>query len=195
AVAGVAAAVRLGAEVFGLAHVDEGPVAERPAFLIVPEAPLGRAAEVIAVEITRKSFAGAEMNDARMGRIPAIIHLEPVGFLGNLLPAVLHALEVARPGERIAWNGRAVVFQAAQVLDDVFIAGDDTVFAEDEPGHVGVERVPAAAVLNFAVRVAGKGTAASVHAKRFPVWLVPGVHGAAEGVAIREAGAVGIVND
>src|SRR5262245_44498017 len=75
------------------------------------------------------------------------------------------------------------------------VPGHDAVAAEDQAGAVGIVHMPATVVLDLATGVAGVAAAAGVHAQRLPVDLVPGMHGAAQGVAVREAGLVDVVDD
>src|SRR5262249_49627421 len=159
------------------------------------EAPLGRPAEVIAVEVAGERLARAQVNDPRLAGVARMVHLVPVAALGDLLPAALHALKVARPGEWITRNRRMIVVEAARVLHRALDARDTSFFGEDSPRHVGIEGVPGAAVLDFAVGVAGERAPPSVHPQRLPVRLVPGMDGAAQGVGIGEAGPVGVVAD
>src|SRR3712207_3256948 len=102
-----------------LAAVDEGPIAERAAGMVVPEAPLCWPAPMIAVEPAREGLARTQMHHARHGRIAAVAHGEPVPAARHLFPTLLHHLEVAGPGEGIARQRRLGACGQAGVLLDV----------------------------------------------------------------------------
>src|SRR4029453_12611976 len=87
AIAGVATAVARCAVVLRNTLIGKGPVAKRAAFLMMPKATLGRAAEVVAVEVAGERLAATQMHNARMGRVARVVHRIPVSALGDPPPA------------------------------------------------------------------------------------------------------------
>ncbi len=200
AVAGVAARVGFGAIVFRLALIDEGPIAHRAVLLHVPEAAIGGAAKVIAVEVACEGFAAAQMNDAGQCLVATAIHFVPLAAVArfdDLLPALFHAIEITRPGEGIMRQAASAPLRQVEdrrVLDDVFIARDDAILAKEQPRHVGVEGVPLSAVLDLAIGVSRKGPAARIHTQRAEIDFIPCMHRSAQSIAIGKTTACCVIN-
>src|SRR4051812_984804 len=144
AITGVAATVAAGALVVGHAAIGERPVAEWPAGLMMPETALSRPTEMVAVKVAGEGLATPQMDDAGVGRIPAVIHLVPLATAGDLPPAGLHRFEVGRPGKWIARQRRARLAGNLGVADHIVVPGDYAVAAKQQSGHVCIENVPRA---------------------------------------------------
>src|SRR4051812_1456728 len=119
AITGIAATVAAGALVAGHAAIGERPVAKRPAGLMMPETAFARPAEMVAVEVAGEGLAAPQMDNARVGRVSAVIHLVPMTAAGNLAPASLHRFEVGRPREGIARQRRAGLTGDLGIADNI----------------------------------------------------------------------------
>jgi hypothetical protein len=117
-----------------------------------------------------------------------------VSAAGDFLPAGFHCLEVAGPGEGIAGDGRPRGEVELRISAEVVVPGHLTVRPEKKPGHVGVEGMPGAVVVDLAVYVPGKRAAPRRKLHRLPIDFVPRVNRPAEPVSIGEPRSIGVLH-